>query len=249
MQIYGKVAIAMDVCFRLGASASQVGANGDTSKLLGIISQLQQRLQDGKVGEGSPTKPVVMPPPPGQSMLALEAPHESVEAPNTKEEARDEAKEACAAAEDVLQAQRAAAQKQASLKATEDLPRPIATPARSHSEVLEKIRKLRHQDKESRKPTPLKIGGGSNVSGGSSVCSSELRSGPTDSEALPPAVAAAGDEDGRGPEVGLAAMVNSTTHKKEYMRLESSRHLGLSCLWEDLLNGSLWKSSVLMIFT
>ena len=217
-----------------------MGANGDTSKLLGIISQLQQRLQAGKVGEGSPTKPVVKPPPPGQSMLALEAPPDSVEA--LKEEARDEAKEACAAAEDVFQAQRAAAQKQGNLK---EIPRPVATPARSHSEVLEKIRKLRHQDKEARKPTPLKIGG----SGGSSVCSSELRSGPTDSEALPPSVAAAGDEDGRGPEVGLAAMVNSTTHKKEYMRLESSRHLGLSSLWEDLLNGSLWKSSVLMILT
>ena len=222
-QMCGKVALAMDMRFRLGASASQVGANGDMSKLLGIISQLQQRLQDGKVDESSPTKPVEMPPLPG--MLALEAPPKSVE-----EEARDEAKETCADAEDVLRVQRAAAQKQAKLKATEDLPRRIATPARSHSEVLEKIRQLRDQDKESRKPTPLKIGGGSNVSGGSSACSSELRPAPTESEAPPPGVAAPTGEDGHDPEVGVAVIVNSTTHKKEYMRLESSRLLGLSCL-------------------
>ena len=241
-QIYSQVtSVAKDMHLRLGASASQVGINGDTTKLLGIINQLQQKLQETHVDAASPPpKSVdVNSASPAKGMLAIEAPPRSVEAPAATKEARDAIGETTADA--------SAAAGKTKLKADES-PRPIATPARSHAEVLDKIRALNEQSKEARKPKPLKMGGGS-VSGGPSVCDSESLPGSTESGASPPVAAAATGEAGDDvPEVGAAVMINSTTHKKEYMRLESSRHYGLSCLWGNLLHGSARELSILMIF-
>ena len=225
--------VGIDMHFRLGASASQVGINGDMSNLLAIINQLQQKLQGSNEGEDSPSKMVLKSPAPATSMLALEAPPKSVEAPDTTRYARDDATETSAEADDVLQIQRAAARKQ-KIQAAADPPRPVATPARSHSEVLEKIRLISEQAKEARKPKPLKLGGGSsdsNVSG-LSACNSELPPEATESEAGPSGEAAESEDAvADRPQVGVTLLVNSTTHKKEYMRLESSWRLGLSCLW------------------
>ena len=243
-RIYNEVTSVMEMRLRLGASASQVGVNGDTSKLLCIINQLQLKLQDTHVGADSPPPKLVdvTPPVPDKARLAIEAPPKNVEAPSAAEEAKDVVGETAA---DVLRTERAAAPKQ--LKADES-PRPIATPARSHAEVLDKIRLINEQAKEARKPLKLGGAGGSSVSGGSSVCNSESLPGSTESEAPPPVAAAATHGDGDAPGDGVAVIVNSTTHKKEYMRLESSRHYGLSCLWGNLLRGSARELSILMIF-
>ena len=196
-----------------------MGINGDTSNLLAIINQLQQKLQGSNEGESSPSKMVLKSPAPATSRLALEAPPKSVAAPDTAGEAR----------EDAMQT----ARKQ-KIQAAADPPRPVATPARSHSEVLEKIRLISEQAKQARKPKPLKLGGGSNDSNvsGSSACKSELPAEATESEAGPSGEAAESEDAvADRPQVGVTLLVNSTTHKKEYMRLESLWHLGLLCLW------------------
>ena len=229
---------------RLGASASQVGNGADMSKLVGILAALQEQLSDSAKQaattpnvNGTPTGTEPHEPaaaliePPTALALRSQEPEHSAALPDTSacEKAlpaiQDEQQGGEAEAAEIARLQKMA-RKKAKMEALDmgkqEGERPIATPARNHDEVLEKLRLLKldanTKAAEAAKPKPiLKMPSPSPVSTASppseaptSVATASL-SGASETSDPPPALR---------PTVSIEIPVNSTTHKKEYMRLD-----------------------------
>ena len=189
------------LCPRLGASVSQVGSALDTSKVLVMLSALQQKITE--------THTLVAPPGPPPSEVPRQALCDG-------EIASDQHVEERAEAEDVTRVEEEVKAKKQSL------PRPVATPARVSEDVLEKLRKMRE---------------GKNLKGDAEASEAPSGASRASNGANSPAPSA--------PAPGLAApivgdavvVINTATHKKEYMRLAA---------WLLVLMPQLWLLSVFL---
>ena len=198
----------------------------DMAKLLGILNDLQQQIsktgaEEVRSDATAKCTPEVEPRDPARLALALcsEAPPDL--APATHEDAADEQQETQADVEEIARLEKLV-RKEAKRKALEKLhaeeasaERPIATPVRSlHDGAPGK------PDASADKPVPiLKIRSPDprTPSCPSHVATSDLSHTAASSPSTLPADLSSPESK---PTVSIELPVNSTTHKKEYMRLE-----------------------------
>ena len=247
---------------RLGASASQVGPHGDYSHLLGMLNHLKAQIESSEATSGRvPAASLPALPAPGDAEASKECEGEEgcdeaeqgaegeegwdeaehgeegeegwdeTEQGDEGEEGWDEAEqdggdEADEVAEDSEQEEQAESEQLAhnqdearkvlkKAKHASDVKgkgvsstRPVATPARSYDDIARKLQAVRQAEQAtSPKPKPSQLTIAANP--------------PSSATSAAPAGAAAPD------------LVNSTTHKREYMRLAP-------CLHSTPLNWLVW---------
>ena len=178
----------------------------DSSELLSILRQIQDALAKPNAGP--------LPEKPKSASVPEAAPAELLEG----EVAVDMEQEETASVQEALEVQKEAKEKrqkavEEASKSVEAGARPVATPARSENEVLEKLRKLREQPHVKFSKSDLVVSQAEapmapmEVSGVSATKPSSATCPPTPAPSAP-----------NPPE---PPVINSATHKREYMRLES----------------------------